>query len=184
MLLQIDFIVGLHNGGSEDYNVSAIFGSLNHPQQFNTFFYNFSGQVSTACSPAHTFFSDLLNAVLPAPCLPATFYHDFHAHSLQRCLVEPHHAWLTPYHKDKDGLFRVRHCLAPGGLLSPGMLSCRAMGSPWGRERRCRCPTQCTCRPSFPHESSRHDPDSQESRKKNGGLPAVGAWQHSLVVVL
>ena len=44
--MQIEVVVGLHNGASEGYNVSAIFGSLNHPTQFNTFFYNFSGQVT------------------------------------------------------------------------------------------------------------------------------------------
>ena len=39
-------IVGLHNGGDDTYNVSAIYGSLNAAHDYRLFFQNFSGMVS------------------------------------------------------------------------------------------------------------------------------------------
>lgn len=42
-LVKID--LGIHNDGSESYNISAIMGSLNSPQDFKVFFYNFTQQV-------------------------------------------------------------------------------------------------------------------------------------------
>ena len=48
-VLQVEVVAGLHNGAVDTFNVSAIFGSLNDPSSFKTFFYNFSGQVPS-CS--------------------------------------------------------------------------------------------------------------------------------------
>lgn len=40
----IEAVVGLHSGGSDSYNITAIFGSLNNPTQFSQHFFNFTPQ--------------------------------------------------------------------------------------------------------------------------------------------
>lgn len=61
---QVEVVVGLHNTGSTDLNVTTMQGSLNSVQNFAMFFQNFTEQVlaleqasltevwgKTACSP-------------------------------------------------------------------------------------------------------------------------------------
>ena len=54
--LQVEVVVGVHNGAVDTFNLSAIFGSLNDPAKFATQFFNFSGQVCRGsgkeCCPA------------------------------------------------------------------------------------------------------------------------------------
>ena len=44
--MQIEVVAGLHNGGDETYNVTAIYGSLNAANDFRYYFQNFTGLVS------------------------------------------------------------------------------------------------------------------------------------------
>lgn len=52
---QIETVVGLHSGGSDSYNITAIFGSLNNPTQFSQHFFNFTPQVSRPACPQSRF---------------------------------------------------------------------------------------------------------------------------------
>ena len=85
--------MGLHNGAVDTFNVSAIFGSLNDPTRFSTFFYNFSGQVwgpswQTCCRRSRL----CLLAVITGcywPWLPIALVHPLHACSeASDCLAD------------------------------------------------------------------------------------------------
>ncbi len=43
--VQIDVVLGFHNGGDETLNVTNVMGSINSPASFNIFVQNFSAAV-------------------------------------------------------------------------------------------------------------------------------------------
>ena len=43
--MQIDVVLGFHNGGDETLNVTNVLGSINSPASFNIFVQNFTAAV-------------------------------------------------------------------------------------------------------------------------------------------
>jgi hypothetical protein len=72
--MQIKVVLGIHNDGSEPYNISGIMGSLNSPTDFSMYIQNFTQQVGTAPAMLAITADPRSQAVLRAPptALPGT----------------------------------------------------------------------------------------------------------------